>query len=244
MSYQKSDPISGLDEQKERLFVTAYLTHLNASKAARVCGYGYLEAPRAGHKMLKNHNIRQAIDAALAARLERLQEKLEQVEADEPFVLQKWFDIIRADVNEVVQHRRTCCRYCHGADGGYQRTRQERQRDRNAWKTSPESLVDEFDELGGVGYDPTLAPHPDCSECFGEGVSNVHVADTRDLSPAAAALYAGVKQTKDGVEVKLHSKEKALELMARHFGMLKDKMEHSGKVTLEELVAGTGGPTE
>jgi phage terminase small subunit len=244
MSYQTSDPISVLDEQKERLFVTAYLTHLNASKAARVCGYGYLEAPRAGHKMLKKPSIRQAIDDALAARLERLQQKLEQVEADEPFVLQKWFDIIRADVNEVVQHRRTCCRYCHGTDGGYQRTRQERQRDYNAWKMSPEALVDEFDELGGVGYDPTLAPHPDCSECFGEGVSNVHIADTRDLSPAAAALFAGVKQTKDGVEVKLHSKEKALELMARHFGMLKDKMEHSGKVTLEELVAGTGGPAE
>jgi len=242
MSPQDPDPID-LDEQKERLFVTAYLTHLNTSKAARVCGFGYLEAPRAGHKMLKKPNIRRAIDDALAARLERLQKKLEQVEADEPFVLQKWFDIIRADVNEVVQHRRTCCRYCHGEDGGYQRTRQERRRDYNAWKTSPESLVDEFDELGGVGYDSTLAPNPGCSECFGEGVSNVHVADTRDLTPAASALYAGVKQTKDGVEVKLHSKEKALELMARHFGMLKDKMEHSGKVTLEELVAGTG-PSE
>ena len=39
--------------------------------------------------------------------------------------------------------------------------------------------------------------------------------------------------------VKLADKLKALELLARHLGMLKDKVEHSGTVTLEELVLGS-----
>lgn len=244
MSEQKKDVTQEIEAQREEIFKRAYLTHFNSAKAARAAGVPYGDSYRAGYLMLKRPHIRKAIDEALDARLNRATAGLEKVEADEPFVLQTWFDIIRADVNEIVQHRRTCCRYCHGEDGGYQRTAQERRRDYNAWKKSPEALTDEFDEQGGVGYDSTREPNPDCFECFGEGVSNIHVADTRDLTPAAAALYAGVKQTKDGIEVKMHSKEKALELMARHFGMLKDKMEHSGKVTLEDLVAGTGGPNE
>ncbi len=241
MRHEKTKETLELEKAREALFITSYLTHFNASKAARVAGWGDPECRRAGHFLLKKPHIRKQIDAALEVRLDRVRQGLEQVEANEHFVLQTWFDIIRADTNEIVQHRRTCCRYCYGQDGGFQRTTRERKRDYNAWKRSPEALTDEFDEQGGVGYDSTLAPNSECFECFGEGVSNVHFADTRDLTPAAAALYAGVKQTKDGVEVKLHSKEKALELMARHFGMLKDKMEHSGKVTLEDLVAGTGG---
>lgn len=241
MRYEKTKETLELVKAREEMFINSYLTHFNASKAARVAGWSNSECSRAGHFLLKKPHIRKQIDAALEVRLDRVRQGLEQVEANEHFVLQTWFDIIRADVNEIVQHRRTCCRYCYGHEGGYQRTIKELERDYNAWKRSPEALTDEFDEQGGVGYDLTLAPRGECFECFGEGVSNVHVADTRDLTPAAAALYAGVKQTKDGVEIKLHSKEKALELMARHFGMLKDKMEHSGKVTLEDLVAGTGG---
>ncbi len=234
MRYEKTKETLELVKAREEMFITSYLTHFNASKAARVAGWSDNECRRAGHFLLKKPHIRKQIDTALEARLARVRQGLEQVEANEHFVLQTWFDIIRADVNEIVQHRRTCCRYCHGEDGGYQRTAQERRRDYNAWKKSPEALTDEFDEQGGVGYDSTREPNPECFECFGEGVSNVHVADTRDLTPAAAALYAGVKQTKDGVEVKLHSKEKALELMARHFGMLKDKLELDGKLDLVE----------
>jgi hypothetical protein len=40
---------------------------------------------------------------------------------------------------------------------------------------------------GGPGWDPRRAPHPDCPECFGEGVERVHVNDTRQLSRARRA---------------------------------------------------------
>jgi hypothetical protein len=53
---------------------------------------------------------------------------------------------------------------------------------------------------GGIGYNATLEPHPDCPECFGRGVESVIVTDTRKLTGKAAKLYAGAQQTKDGVK--------------------------------------------
>ena len=39
---------------------------------------------------------------------------------------------------------------------------------------------------------------------------------------------AGIKEGKFGIELKLNDKEKALELLGRHLGMFKDKLEVSG----------------
>lgn len=62
-------------------------------------------------------------------------------------------------------------------------------------------------------------PVPACLQCHGDGLADVIVKDTRKLSPQARALYAGVKMTKDGLEVKMHSKLDALEKVFRHLGM-------------------------
>ena len=61
---------------------------------------------------------------------------------------------------------------------------------------------------------------------------------TRTLSPQARVLYAGVKQTKDGLEIKMHDQQKALENVARHLGMFQDKLAVEGRLSLEELVMG------
>ena len=61
-----------------------------------------------------------------------------------------------------------------------------------------------------------------------EKKSRTTAEDTRYLSPAARSLYAGAKQTKDGIDVKLHDKSKHLELLMRHLGLLNDKLEVSG----------------
>jgi len=45
-----------------------------------------------------------------------------------------------------------------------------------------------------------------------------------------------IKHTKDGTEITFHDKVKALELMGRSAGMFKEKVEVSGKVTLETLI--------
>ena len=52
--------------------------------------------------------------------------------------------------------------------------------------------------------------------------------DTKELSEDQIKAIAGIKEGKFGIELKLNDKEKALELLGRHLGMFKDKVEVSG----------------
>lgn len=83
--------------------------------------------------------------------------------------------------------------------------------------------------------DATEEPNPDCDQCGGEGQGSVFVEDTRRLTGAARKLYAGVKVTKEGLEVKMHDKLGALTQVGRHLGMFTDGMRHTGA---------DGGPIE
>ena len=56
----------------------------------------------------------------------------------------------------------------------------------------------------------------------------VKIKDTKDLDEQQIRAIAGIKDGKCGIEVKLNDKEKALELLGRHLGMFKDKVEVSG----------------
>lgn len=56
----------------------------------------------------------------------------------------------------------------------------------------------------------------------------VKIKDTKDLDEQQIRAIAGIKEGKFGIEVKLNDKEKALELLGRHLGMFKDKVEISG----------------
>ena len=67
--------------------------------------------------------------------------------------------------------------------------------------------------------------------------------DTRNLSPAAVALYAGVKQTKEGIEIKMHSKMDALEKLAKHVGLYeKDNQQKADPLAslLTRIASGNG----
>ena len=57
---------------------------------------------------------------------------------------------------------------------------------------------------------------------------NVVLTDTKELSEDQIKAIAGIKEGKFGIELKLNDKEKALELLGRHLGMFKDKVEVSG----------------
>ena len=56
----------------------------------------------------------------------------------------------------------------------------------------------------------------------------VIIKDTVNLDEQQVKAIAGMKEGKYGIEVKLNDKEKALELLGRHLGMFKDRMEVSG----------------
>ena len=56
----------------------------------------------------------------------------------------------------------------------------------------------------------------------------VIIKDTANLDEQQARAIAGIEEGKFGIKVKLNDKEKALELLGRHLGMFKDKVEVSG----------------
>lgn len=227
-------------EQREA-FIASYLRHFNAARAAREAGFEPKNAGRHGWQLLREPEVREAVNEALGKRIEK-----QKTEVDE--VLNRWLAIARADPNELMQLRRVCCRYCHGKDGRRQRTQGERDkeyaqwaRDRAAYEKVGLDLstgdFQDFDEQGGIGYNATREPVAECFECFGDGVESTYFADTREVSPDARALFAGVKTTKDGIEVKVHSQEKAWEYIARYLGMLKEKVEVEATVGLVERLA-------
>ena len=56
----------------------------------------------------------------------------------------------------------------------------------------------------------------------------VIIKDTKKLDEQQTRAIAGIEEGKFGIKVKLNDKEKALELLGRHLGMFKDKLEVSG----------------
>lgn len=227
---------------KQQRFVGEYLVDLNATQAAIRAGYSARTAGKIGSENLSKPEIAAAVSAAQDERAKRT-----GITADR--VLQELALIAFGDARRLVEHRRTACRHCYGKGFLRQRTKAELDRDRQAHERmvrrhKARVAADDdyegdppgpFDEEGGVGWDPRKDPHPDCPECLGEGRGRTIIRDTRRLDDAARALYLGVKETKDGFEVKTASKEHALELLGKHLKLFTDKLEVSGDGIAERL---------
>lgn len=227
---------------RQARFVEEYLLDLNATAAARRSGYSAKTAEQQGPRLLGNVEVALAIREAQAARSARV-----QLSADG--VLQELGRIIVADPRELIGHRLGCCRHCWGTDYRYQFTPDEWRRAEDAAQRTRDVAIEggkadpgPADPLGGIGFNATRTANPSCPECFGEGVTRVVVGDTANLSPAALALYAGVKVTKDGLEVKMHPKLDALDKAGRHLGLW-DKVEVDVGGTLAELLRAVDGKT-
>ena len=216
-------------------FVDEYLIDLNATQAAIRAGYKKDYADRMGYQLLENNRVKEQI-------VKRLKDREKRTEITQDMVLQKWWTIANADPNDIIHLRRVCCRNCFGINHKYQ------WRDEQEHKYAVESAIlaaKEMDKApvipsneGGFGFDKTLRPHPKCPYCHGEGHGEVHVKDTRDLAENTKPLYAGIKQTQAGVEVKFRDQDKALENVARHLGMFTDKIEHSGEIKMPNIIIG------
>jgi hypothetical protein len=221
LSFAKSLP------PRRALFVLEYAKDLNGTQAAIRAGYAPDSAHVEAARLLEDSDVQTAVQDLLAERAREL-----KIEASD--VLRQLIEIAIADPNDLVQYRRTCCRFCWGDGHLYQRTPNELTRDRESHDLRELDLQrkDErhqpraFDEAGGTGYNALKAPHEACPECFGQGIETMHIADTRHLRGPARRLYAGAKRTKDGVEIKMHDQDKARELIGRHLGMFLDRVKH------------------
>ncbi|MEZ2893570.1 terminase small subunit [Providencia rettgeri] len=210
----------GLNDMQFR-FVNEYLVDLNRTAAyKRAGGNGEGNTAYVGaSRMYRNAKVNRAIKDALADRERR-------TEITQDAVLKMWWDIATADVNELTEYRRLCCRHCWGFGFNYQ-WRDAVEYD-DAVKKSMAASKPPPQDIGGYGYDDTLDPNPDCPRCNGAGIGRAHFHDTRDLTGAARRLFAGVKEGKFGVEVITRNQDDALKMVAQHLGMVKNKTEVTG----------------
>lgn len=153
---------------------------------------------------------------------------------------QHWVDVILADPNELTKHRRVNCRHCWGTKHKYQWRDQNEYAAKVAEALDHNAKIEEKgnrsrakpvaipDSDGGFGFNRTRSPHPDCSVCAGEGEGDVYIGDTSKLSERGKALYAGVKVTRDGIQILMQDKQKAQDMLARTLGAFKDNVQLTG----------------
>lgn len=214
--------------RRHQLFIETYLTTMNSTTAAIRAGYSAHGSTAAtmGSRLRNDPNLAPIIEAMLA-------DELREIAMSRERVLGEIEAMAKADQNELVELRRVCCRYCYGGeDFAYMETPAEnRKRVQDYEKVCAEAAArdekspPEFDESIVTGFNGTLSPHPDCPECWGEGVERVFFKDTRYLSDGARALYAGAHWGKDGLKVNTYSKESALDKLAKYHKLYEDKTE-------------------
>jgi phage terminase small subunit len=218
----------------QKMFVKEYLKDLNATQAAIRAGY----SPKHANKQAQNLMLREDIQKAIQKELKKREQRTE-ITADK--VLQQWWDIATANPNDIICLRRVCCRHCYGKGFEYQ-WRDKKEYDQavraaEAYAKENEKPLIIPSNAGGYGFNRLLRPNPDCPYCAGEGQPELHAKDTRDLEPKARLLFAGIKQTQAGIEIKFRDQDKALENVAKHLGMFTEKHELNTNVTFNIVPA-------
>lgn len=224
-------PKGNARQARIKLFVQEYLRHnFNGTKAAIAVGYSPISARVKASELLATPEVQALLDVAIAERAERV-----KIDADD--VLKRMHAVATADARELTEIYHCCCRYCWGKDNQYQFTPREMADAKREHQlaeieaASEEKKLAPFDEAGGTGFDPRRDPNQQCPECFGRGEEVVVFKDTRDLSPSAKLLYAGVKTTQHGMEIKTHDQMSMLVNVGKHLGMFEKKVTVKGEIT-------------
>lgn len=198
--------------------IDIYLATFNAGQAYVEAGY------TAKTPDVANANASRLIasDKGRAYLSKRAKAMFDRAELEQDRALMLLRLVAFGDARELVEFRRYACRYCYGKSFRYQYTAGEWDRAITQHEEKRQKLIDQgrpdpgsLDPKGGVGYDGLKEPNQQCPECFGEGIGRTIIKDTRHLSPSGIALYAGVKEGKDGIEIKALDRMRALELLAK-----------------------------
>lgn len=218
---------------KQEAFCLDYAAHRNGVRAYRAA-----YAVRAGTKdaTCEQGASKLLRDPRIVARIDEIANEAAKAPGgavyDAAWCRERWADIAKADPRELIGLRVGCCRYCHGVDHRYQWKQREylealTEAERKARKDPSTPMPD---MAGGWGFNQTRAPNPDCPECFGEGVERFVPRDTNNLSPQALLLYGGVKVKRDGYEIIIADRTKALENVTRMAGGYKDNVRLDGSL--------------
>lgn len=105
---------------------------------------------------------------------------------------------------------------------------QKRMKDREKRTEITQDMV--LKELAKIGF----ADVTDFVTIENKGILRVvEVKPTDEMPRDKMGAIAGIKEGANGIEIKLNDKGKALELIGRHLGMFKDKLEVSGVLETE-----------
>lgn len=218
-------------------FCHEYVRDFKGGAAARRAGISNPAYSRSwASRMLARPEVAARVAELKAAALQR-------ADMDVADMIDRLARIAKVDVRELVELRRSCCRHCWGkdflwqyTDGGLRMARYKHEQEVKKAQREGRDLIDEvpeFDEKGGGGFDSKRDPNEACPECEGEGVMTPFLKDTRELGADAAAMFAGLKVTKDGVEVKTHDAVKAIELLGRFKNAFTDHVNLRGEFTVK-----------
>lgn len=221
---------------KKRQFAVEYVKDFNGTQAALRCGQTQESAGNFAYRMLMDEETMELVE-------DKIQERLAVADLSINWVLRQWKELSEANPNDLCYVRVECCRHCYGKGHEYQWTEFEYQ---DAVKrANAHSCTTKCDQpcvkrippmpTGGFGFTPRKPPTPECPLCHGDGYSRTMVKDTQNLKGASRRLIAGVKQTKDGIEIKMRDQDAALANISKYFGMLIDR---------KEISAPGGGPLQ
>lgn len=236
---------------REEVFIEEYLVDLNPYRAAKAAGYSESMARSKAFQWVKNPDVKPLLYNKVK---EAMKDRSIRTGITADKVLERYWQIAIADPNELTQVRHLNCRHCHGIDHQFQwRDEAEYEEALRAAAAEEAAMQEQLPDYqavmptddGGYGFNPIGAPHEGCPRCYGEGKVDLYVGDTRNLSPQGQALFAGVKQTKAGIEVIMHDQKAALDQIARHLGMFNDKLTLKGDAEnpLEMLIQSLPGNT-
>lgn len=202
-------------------FVEEYCIDRNGTRAAIRAGYSSNEktAGVTAARLLADARVQ----ALIVEQMERVSRDVGIEAAD---VLREWLAIATADPSKLTRVRRVNCRHCWGFDHGYQWSAREYASATDRAIMGGKPLPD---CSGGFEWQSNAEPNPECPECNGEGVGDIFFADTESLTGPERKLFAGVKRTKDGLEIKMRDQDAALLNIAKHLGLLIERRELTGK---------------
>lgn len=220
---------------RQENFATHYVAYRHPESAYR---HSFDVGPDTLQASVRQMASEQMGNLAVASRIAELEAQRDlALSYDVADTQRLWLDIATADPNELISLKVGCCRYCRGFEHGFQWREREyveavtaiEWENRRVSKKLAQALPD---FAGGFGFNATLAPIADCPECHGEGIERVVARDTTKLSPGGRLLYGGVKKTKNGLEIIIADRTKALENFTRMQGGFVDKSRIDVSVTL------------
>lgn len=215
---------------RQKRFVIEYPIDNNGTQAAIRAGYSTDSAHDQAFRLLSNVEVLEAIEI-------RQQEIASAAALSVEWILNEYRMIAMADPSDLTWYEYRCCRHCWGVGFEYQWTQFEYDQHvlecaqhRCNEKKCDDPCMKRFPKiaLGGMNFDAHREPNRTCPVCKGDGNQVACVADIRRLRGPARKLYAGIKTTQHGIEVKTRDQDGALKFLAQYMGMVVDKRELSG----------------